>query len=76
VNAVDMLLFRGRPLDPPVHGHNSLDLDHPFRIGETDVVRITDNGGTACPFLYCFVITNKSGGKATPSFGTCNSVKP
>jgi hypothetical protein len=69
-----MLLFKGRPLDPPIRGNNGLDVGEPFRIGETDVVLVTDNGGTACPFLYYFVTISRSGAKATPSFGTCNSV--
>jgi hypothetical protein len=67
-----MLLFKGHPLDPPLKGNSSIDVGEPMRIGETDVVLVTDIGGTACPFLYYFVIATKSGAKATSRFGTCN----
>lgn len=69
-----MLLFEGHPLEPPVQGNNGLDAGEPFRIGTTDVVLITDFGGTACPYLYHFVTVNKGGARATQSFGTCNQV--
>jgi hypothetical protein len=71
VNEDKMLLFRGRPLTPPIQGNNSLDISKPFTVGSTDVMLVTDNGGTACPFLYYFVSVSKSGAKATPVFGTC-----
>lgn len=74
VNKDRILLFKGRPLDPPVQGNNSLNLGEPIRIGKTDVVLVTDNGGTACPYLYYFVSVSKSGAKATPSFGTCGKL--
>jgi hypothetical protein len=74
VNDQRMLLFKGRPLDPPVQGNSSLDLGEPFRIGSTDVVLAADNGGTACPFLYYFITVSSSGAKATPSFGTCGEL--
>jgi hypothetical protein len=70
-----ILLFRGHPLYPPIHGNNNLDVGEPFHIGATDVALVTNNGGTACPFLYHFVIVSESGAKATSSFGTCNSVE-
>lgn len=74
VNDKRMLLFKGRPLDPPIEGNSSLDLGEPFRIGSTDVVLVTDIGGTACPYLYYFVIVSRSGATATPSFGTCGEL--
>ena len=66
-----VLLFKGRPLQPRIEGNNSLNLGEPFRLGATDVVLVTDNGGTACPTLYYFVSVTNSGAKATPAFGTC-----
>ena len=74
VNDQRMLLFKGRPLDPPVQGNSSLDLGEPLRIGSTDVVLVTDNGGTACPYLYYFITVSSSNAKATPSFGTCGEL--
>ena len=67
-----MLLFKGRPLDPPLKGNSGIDVGEPMRIGETDVVLVTDIGGTACPYTYYFVTASKSGAKATARFGTCN----
>jgi len=69
-----VLLFQGHPLSPSMKGNNSLNLGRPLRLGDTDVVLVTDNGGTACPYLYYFVTLNESGAQATHSFGTCNSV--
>ena len=74
VNDDKMLLFKGHPLNPPIQGNNSLDVGEPYQIGATDVVLVTDNGGTACPFLYYFVTVSASGAKATPVFGTCGEV--
>ena len=74
VNDDKMLLFKGRPLNPPVEGNNSLDVGKPYQIGNTDLVLITDNGGTACPYLYYFVTVSASGAKPSPLFGTCAEV--
>jgi hypothetical protein len=69
-----VLRFRGRRLQPLIKGGYSLNLGRPFRIAESDVVLVTDNGGTACPYLYYFVTLSESGAQATHSFGTCNAV--
>jgi hypothetical protein len=69
-----VLRYRGRSFQPSIKGGYSLKLGRPFRIGESDVVLVTDNGGTACPYLYYFVTLTKSGAQATHSFGTCNAV--
>ena len=74
VNDDKMLLFKGHPLNPPIQGNNSLDVGKPYQIGATDVVLVTDNGGTACPFLYYFVTISASGAKSSPLFGTCAEV--
>lgn len=68
------LLFNGRKVTPAVVGNNSLDLGDPIRIGETDVVLVRDNGGTACPSLFYFVTVSKTGASATKAFGTCGDV--
>jgi hypothetical protein len=72
------LLFRGHALEPPIVGNNGLEVGVLFRIGAADVVLVTNNGGTACPYHYLVSITT-SEAKPTPSFGTCNvatSVNP
>jgi len=66
------LLFRGRSVVPSIVGNNGLDLGTPFHLKAEDVVLVTDNGGTACPYLYYFVTLNQSGAKGTTAFGTCN----
>ena len=68
------LLFKGQPVDPPIEGNNSLDLGEVISIGPTDVVLVTNNGGTGCPFTYYFVSTSASGAKGSPFFGTCNQL--
>jgi hypothetical protein len=67
-----VLLFRGHRLQPSIKGNSSLDVGRPFQIGATDIALVTDNGGTACPYLYYFVTLSESAAKTTPSFGTCN----
>ena len=68
------LLFRGRKLTPSVDGNNSLGLNNPIQIGDTDVVLVVDNGGTACPAMYYFVTVSKSGARATKPFGSCSDL--
>jgi hypothetical protein len=74
VNDDKALSFKGRQFTPPIIGNNSLSLNDPIQIGETDVVLVQDNGGTACPSLYYFVTVSRSGAKATKAFGTCADV--
>ena len=68
------LTFRGRKLRPSIDGNNSLGLNNPIRIGNTDVVVVVDNGGTACPAMYYFVTVSKAGARASKSFGTCSDL--
>jgi hypothetical protein len=74
VSDAGVLLFKGTPVQPTIEANNSLDLSQPYQIGTSDVVLITDNGGTSCPALYYFVTVTKSGAKVTPSFGTCSDL--
>ena len=74
VNDDKMLLFKGQPLRPAIEGNNRLDLGAPMSIGTTDVVLITNTGGTACPAQFYFVSLSRSGAKATPAFGTCSDL--
>jgi len=67
-----VLLFDGHRLQPLVQGNSGIDLGTPFRIGDSDAVLVAIFGGTACPYLYHFIIVSKSGAKPTPVFGTCN----
>jgi hypothetical protein len=69
-----VLLFRGHRLQPSIKGNYSLNLGRPFHVGNSDAVLVTNDGGTACPYLYYFVTLSESGAQATHSFGTCNAV--
>ena|SRR2546425_1381502 len=74
VSDARVLLFKGAPVEPKIEANNSMDLSEPYQIGASDVVLVTDNGGTSCPALYYFVTVTKSGAKVTPSFGTCSDL--
>ena len=74
VNGERELLYKGHSLHPQITGNNSLDLGEPVRIGATDVVLVTDNGGTACPYMFYFVTVSSAGAKATRPFGTCGEL--
>jgi len=74
VNDGGVLLFKGAPLQPTIEANNSLALSERYQIGSSDIVLVTDNGGTACPALYYFVTVMKSGAKATPAFGSCSDL--
>ena len=74
VSEAGVLLFEGVPVRPIVEANNSLDFSKPYQIGASDVVLVTDNGGTACPALCYFVTVTKSGVRVTPSFGTCSDL--
>lgn len=74
VNGDGVLLFKGTPVQPSIQANNSLDLGKPFQIGTSDVVLVTDNGGTACPATLYFVTVTKSGARVTHPFGTCSEL--
>ena len=74
VSEAGVLLFESVPVRPTIEANNSLDLSKPYQIGASDVVLVTDNGGTACPALYYSVTVTKSGVRVTPSFGTCSDL--
>jgi hypothetical protein len=74
VSDAGVLLFKGTPVQPTIEANDSLDLGQRYQIGTSDVVLVTDNGGTACPALYYFVTVAKSGAKVSPSFGTCSDL--
>lgn len=71
INDENALLYKNKPLNPPIHGNSSLQEVGIYQLGKNDVVLIQDNGGSACPVQLYFVIVSASGVKATPGFGTC-----
>lgn len=72
VSDAGVLLFKGAPVRPAIEANNSLDLGEAIRIGASDVVLVTDNGGTACPATHYFVTVTRFGVKVSPPFGTCS----
>lgn len=79
INDENMLLYKNRPLNPEIQGNNSLSVVGTYQLGNSDVVLIQDNGGTACPAQLYFVTASASGVKASSAFGTCTDlidVKP
>ena len=74
INDENMLLYKNRPLNPEIQGNNSLSVAGTYRLGNSDVVLIQDNGGTACPAQLYFVTVSTSGVKATSAFGTCTDL--
>jgi hypothetical protein len=53
----------------------AFNIQKTFRIGDTDVIFISDDSGeTHCHTLHFFVTVSKSGAKISPKFGTCNDL--
>lgn len=65
------LSYKGKSI---AQGNNSIRLVKKFQVGDSDVLLMQDNGGTACPALYLFVTVSASGAKASEEFGSCNEV--
>jgi hypothetical protein len=74
VSDVGVLLFRDSPIEPKIEANNSLDLGQAYQIGNSDVILLTDIGGTACPATFYFVTVTKAGARVTPGFGTCSDL--
>jgi len=65
------LSYKGKSI---AQGNNSISLIKKFQIGDSDVLLMQNNGGTACPALYLFVTITASGAKVSEEFGSCNEV--
>jgi hypothetical protein len=65
------LSYKGKAI---AQGNSSIRFVKKFQIGESDVLLMQDNGGTACPALYMFVTVTASGTKVSEEFGSCNEV--
>lgn len=70
----NLLLFKGKPVAPAIEGNNSLSIVAHYEMGQSDVLLLQDNGGTACPALFRFVTVNAAGLRATPEFGSCSDI--
>lgn len=73
-NEDNILIFNGKVVKPEIQGNNSLSFPVVFKIGNTDVVLVQNNGGSACPALFNLLSITQSGTKKTPEFGTCSDL--
>jgi hypothetical protein len=71
-NDENVLLFKGKPVTPRVKAPNGISAVEKFEIGDTDVLLLAEQGGTACPASFWFVSVSAAGAKATSWFGTCS----
>ncbi len=70
----NLLLFKGKPVAPAIEGNSSLAIVANYEIGQTDVLLLQDNGGTACPALFRFITVSAAGLRTTPEFGSCSDI--
>lgn len=68
------LQFKGKPVLPEAQGNSSLSIVANYELGNTDVVLVQNNGGTACAALYRFITVSKADPRTTPEFGTCSDI--
>jgi hypothetical protein len=67
------LTFRGQPVEPRVEGNTDLMVTqaNTYRIGDVDLVLVTDIGGALCPARFRAVAVTRAGATVTPVFGNC-----
>jgi hypothetical protein len=67
------LTFRGRPMEPRVEGNAGLMVAQAdvYRVGEADLVLVTDVGGSFCPSRFRVVAVTRTGAKPSALFGNC-----
>lgn len=70
----NLLLFKGKPINPAIEGNNSLSIVANYEMGKQDVVLVQNNGGSACPALFQFLTITASGIRVSPEFGTCSDI--
>jgi hypothetical protein len=71
-NDQGVLSFKGREIHPKIeHAY----LGETYRMGATDVVLVTKEGGSGCPVVYFLVSVTKEGATSTPYVGTCQQAK-
>lgn len=67
------LTFRSQPVEPRIEGNTDLMVAQAnvYRIGDVDVVLVTDVGGALCPSRFLVVAVTRAGAKVSPVFGNC-----
>lgn len=68
-----VLTFRRWPVEPRIEGNTDLMVAQAnvYRIGDVDLVLVTDVGGALCPSRFRVVAVTRAGAKVTPVFGNC-----
>lgn len=67
-----VLKFKGREIHPEI---KYAYLGETYRMGATDVVLVTKEGGSGCPVVYFLVSVTKEGATSTSYIGTCQQAK-
>lgn len=70
----NLLLFKGKPVAPAIEGNSSLSIVANYEMGQSDVLLLQDNGGTACPARFRLITVSAAGLRTTPEFGTCSDI--
>jgi len=72
------LVHKGKVVLPEVSLPSSAYVLGTYKLGTSDVVFVSQFGGSACPGAFAYVTVTADGAKATPQFGTCydDDVKP
>lgn len=68
------LTFNGRPVQPRVEGNAALSFAYHLSSGSRLAALIEDDGGSACPALFRWIVVSAGGYKLSPEFGTCTDL--
>lgn len=70
----DVLQLDSKPVIPHVEGNNSLGFVAQVALKNRRAVLVQNNGGTACPATYRWVIVSDGGYNVSPEFGSCSDL--
>ncbi|WP_334026005.1 hypothetical protein [Burkholderia gladioli] len=74
VSADNALMLDGKVVNPRVEGNNSLSFVAQVALKNRRAVLVLNNGGTACPATYQWVIVSDGGNSVSPDFGSCSDL--
>lgn len=74
VNDDNLLMLNGKAVNPRVEGNNSLSFVAQVALRNRRAVLVQDNGGTACPATYRWVIVSDGAYALSPPFGSCSDL--
>ncbi|TDY25987.1 hypothetical protein B0G81_6484 [Paraburkholderia sp. BL6665CI2N2] len=73
-NDNNVLLLDGKPVSPRIQANNSLSFAAQVALKNHRAVLIQNNGGTACPALYHWIILSEGSYVVSPEFGSCSDL--